>query len=55
MQTTDNFILPLIVGFFTALVTGYLAIRWLIAYLHKHSLYIFALYCSLAGGLVLFL
>jgi len=54
MQTMDNFILPLSVGFLTALITGYLAIRWLIAYLNKHSLYIFAVYCSFTGSLVLF-
>ncbi len=55
MQTTDNFILPLIVGFLAALLSGYLAIRWLIAYLSKHSLYVFAGYCSLAGAVILFL
>jgi len=55
LQTMDNFILPLCVGFLAALISGYLAIRWLIAYLSKHSLYIFAAYCSLAGGLILFL
>jgi len=55
MQTMDDFILPLSVGFLAALISGYLAIRWLIAYLSKHSLYIFAVYCSLAGILILFL
>jgi len=55
MPTTDGFILSLGVGFFAALLSGYLAIRWLIAYLSKHSLYIFAVYCSLAGLLILVL
>jgi len=55
LQTMDDFLLPLCVGFFAALVSGYLAIRWLIAYLSKHSLYVFAVYCSLAGCLILLL
>jgi undecaprenyl-diphosphatase len=55
LQSMDNFILPLCVGFLAALISGYLAIRWLIAYLGNHSLYIFAVYCSLAGALILFL
>lgn len=36
-------------GFLAAAVTGYLAIRWLLGYLVKHSLYIFAAYCVLIG------
>jgi len=54
LQSIDGFLLPLLVGFLAALVSGYLAIRWLIAYLSKHSLYVFAVYCSLAGCLILF-
>jgi len=49
MQQTDNFLLPLLVGFLAALVSGYVAIRWLIAYLSKHSLYVFAGYCLIVG------
>jgi len=45
-------------GFISAAVVGYLAIRWLIGYLSKHSLYIFAIYCAFVGlislGLSLF-
>lgn len=33
------------VGFVTAAVAGYLCIRWLLHYLQRHSLYIFAAYC----------
>jgi len=55
MQGIADFILPLSVGFLAALVSGYLAIRWLISYLSKHSLYIFALYCTLAGAAILFM
>lgn len=44
---------PLLVGFVTAGVVGYIAIRWLIAYLTRHSLYVFAGYCGVVGLLVL--
>jgi len=36
-------------GFLAALVVGYLSIRWLIAYLSRRPLYIFSLYCLVAG------
>lgn len=46
--------LPVIaVGFIAAAVVGYLSIRWLLAFLQKHSLTVFAVYCTCAGGLVL--
>ncbi len=46
--------LPLIaVGFVTAAVVGWFAIKWLIAYLSKRSLYVFAAYCALAGLIIL--
>ncbi len=44
---------PLLVGFVTAFIFGYIAIRWLIAYLTRHSLYIFAAYCAVVGLLIL--
>ncbi len=46
---------PLLVGFVTAGVVGYLAIRWLLAYLARRPLTPFAVYCLLAGlaGLLL--
>jgi undecaprenyl-diphosphatase len=50
----NEFLLPLLVGFLVALVSGYLAIRWLIAYLSKHSLYVFAGYCTVLGLIVIF-
>jgi len=55
MQAMGYFILLLCVRFFAAFISGYLAVRWLIAYLSKHFLYILAVYCSLADGLILFL
>ena len=54
MDGLNEFLLPLLVGFLVALVSGYLAIRWLIAYLSKHSLYVFAGYCTVLGLLVIF-
>jgi undecaprenyl-diphosphatase len=42
--------LPLIVaGFLTAAAVGWLAIRWLLNYLNRHTLYVFAAYCAVAG------
>ncbi len=40
-------------GFISAAVVGYLAIRWLISYLSRQSLYIFALYCFIVGCIFL--
>jgi undecaprenyl-diphosphatase len=39
----------ILVGFVTAAVVGYLAVRWLLAYLVRHSLYDFAIYCVIVG------
>ena len=49
----DGLLLPLLLGFLTAMVAGYIAIRWLIVYLSHHSLYIFAIYCTLLGLLAI--
>lgn len=46
--------LPLLaVGFITAAVVGWLSIRWLLSYLNKNSLYVFAAYCAIIGALCL--
>lgn len=44
---------PLLVGFVTAFIFGYVAIRWLISYLSRHSLFAFAAYCAIVGLLVI--
>jgi undecaprenyl-diphosphatase len=44
---------PLIVGFLTAALSGYLCIRFLLSYLKQGKLYAFAIYCWLAGGVCL--
>jgi undecaprenyl-diphosphatase len=43
----------LLVGFVSAGVFGYIAIRWFMAYLRKKPLYPFAAYCVLVGVLAL--
>lgn len=53
MPDLSGFLLPLGVGFVSATVFGWLAIRWLIGYLSKRSLYVFAIYCAAAGILSL--
>jgi undecaprenyl-diphosphatase len=40
---------PIVAGFVTAAVVGYLSIRWLLGYLATHRLYPFAIYCAAAG------
>jgi undecaprenyl-diphosphatase len=43
----------MIVGFLAAAVTGYLCIKYLLAYLRRGSLYVFAAYCAILGAIVL--
>jgi undecaprenyl-diphosphatase len=49
MPDIGQFLPRVALGFVTAAVVGWLAIRWLLNYLNKHSLYVFAAYCALAG------
>ena len=53
MPDLGRFLPTLGVGFVTAAIFGWLAIKWLIAYLSKHSLRVFAGYCALVGLVVL--
>ncbi|MEN9563330.1 MAG: undecaprenyl-diphosphatase [Chloroflexota bacterium] len=55
LPKTREFIPILVSGFFTSAVVGWFAIRWLMAYLRKHSLYVFSMYCLIAGIIVFFL
>jgi undecaprenyl-diphosphatase len=45
----------LLTGFISAAISGYLAIRWMVAYLTRHPLTVFAIYCAVVGvsGLLL--
>lgn len=48
-------LLPLFaVGFVTAAVVGWFAIKWLIDYLSRRSLYVFAIYCAVVGTILFF-
>lgn len=49
MPTLSEFLPLLAVGFVTAAVVGWFAIKWLIDYLGRHSLYVFAAYCAVIG------
>ncbi|HEU0294546.1 MAG TPA: undecaprenyl-diphosphatase UppP [Anaerolineales bacterium] len=55
MPDLGQFLPLLAVGLVTAAVVGWFAIKWLIDYLSKHSLYVFAAYCAVAGMIVFFL
>jgi undecaprenyl-diphosphatase len=55
LPNTTEFLPILISGFFASAVVGWFAIRWLMAYLRKHSLYVFSAYCLVAGIVVFFL
>lgn len=43
----------LLLGFITSAIVGFLAIRWLLSYLSKRSLYIFSIYCVAASIITL--
>ena len=53
MPGLGSFLPGLIVGFIAAAIVGWLSIRWLLNYLNKHSLYVFAAYCAILGAIVL--
>lgn len=55
MSNLGQFLPLLAMGFVTAAVVGWFAIKWLIDYLSKRSLYIFAAYCAVVGTIVFFL
>ena len=44
---------PLAIGFVVAAVIGWLSIRWLLNYVSKNSLYVFAVYCAVVGVICL--
>ena len=44
--------LPMVtIGFVIAAIVGWFAIKWLLGYLNKHSLYVFAAYCAVVGAI----
>ena len=44
---------PLLVGFITAAIVGYLSIRWFLGYLKHRPLYVFAIYCLILGAFII--
>ena len=50
-----TFILPLLVGFITAGIVGYLSIHWLLRFLTDHPLYYFSIYLIAATTLIVVL
>jgi len=55
MSNLGEFLPLLAVGFVTAAITGWFAIKWLINYLSRHSLYVFSTYCAIVGAVIFFL
>lgn len=53
MPNLSQFLPTLAVGFISAALVGWFAIKWLLNYLNKNSLYIFAIYCAVIGTIVL--
>jgi undecaprenyl-diphosphatase len=50
MSNLSSFLPVLAIGFVIAAIVGWLAVRWLLGYLIKHSLYLFAAYCAVIGA-----
>ncbi len=44
-----SFLPGLAVGFVAAAIVGWFSVKWLLSYLNKHSLYVFAAYCAVIG------
>jgi undecaprenyl-diphosphatase len=55
MHILQSLLAPLTVGFIVAAVIGWFAVKWLLNYLGKHSLYVFAIYCTVVGAACLIL
>ncbi len=53
MTGVSSFLPVLAVGFVVAAVIGWIAVKWFLSYLSRHSLYIFAGYCAIAGAICL--
>jgi undecaprenyl-diphosphatase len=53
LEHTNTLLPTYIIGFVTATVVGYLSIRWLLGFLSRHPLYVFAIYCALVGTITI--
>jgi undecaprenyl-diphosphatase len=52
LPNLGSFLPVLAVGFVAAALIGWLSIKWLLNYLNKNSLYVFAAYCAVVGVVV---
>lgn len=52
VQNLSSFLPSMVVGFIVSAIVGYLAIRWLLRFISKRPLYIFAIYCTLLAAVV---
>lgn len=48
-----SFLLVMAAGFLTAMVVGYVSIRWLLKFLVNHSLVYFSIYCAALGSFII--
>ncbi len=55
MPNLNTFLPVMLVGFLVAGVVGYLAIHWLLKFLKTKPLYIFSIYCTVVGILIIVL
>ena len=53
MPGLGGFLPVLAIGFIAAAIVGWLSIKWLLSYLNKHSLYVFAAYCAIVSAICL--
>lgn len=49
-----SFLPSMAAGFVSAAIVGYFSIRWLLAFIANHPLYIFSIYCFILAGFTLF-
>ena len=55
LLASGSSVLALLIGFGTAFAVAYLAVKWLIRYLQRHTLNVFGFYRLIAGAVLLFL
>ncbi len=48
-----QFLPVMVIGFLSAMIVGYIAIRWLLRFLVNHSLIYFSVYCAIIGGMTI--
>jgi undecaprenyl-diphosphatase len=55
IQNLSTFITPIVIGFVTSMIVGYLSIRWLLKYLSHNSFYPFIIYLISVSLIILLL